>query len=229
MNKVIETKNLTKVYQMGEVEVKAIEDVSIEIEEGEFVSIMGPSGSGKSTLMHLLGLLDKPTQGKIFIDGRNTSNLSDNDMADFRLGRIGFVFQFYSLLKGFDSLEQIVLPQILNDVSEDKAQEKAEKALEKVNMADRINHSPNELSGGQRQRVAVARALASDPDILFADESTSQLDTESSEEIMQLYRNLANQGQTVVTVNHEKELGQEADRVIWLVDGNIESRNHSFD
>lgn len=226
MTDVIRTKNLTKTYQMGEVEVNALKNVNIEIEKGEFVSIMGPSGSGKSTLMHLLGLLDQPTKGEIFVDGEKTSNLDDNEMADFRLGRIGFVFQFYSLLKGFDSLEQVILPQILDNVPEAEAEEKARRALEKVNLGDRINHSPNELSGGQRQRVAVARALAGDPDILFADESTSQLDTESSDEIMQLYRDLAEQGQTVVTVNHEKNLGKKADRVIWLVDGEIESHDY---
>lgn len=219
--KIIKTKNLTKKYQMGEVEVKAIENLNLEVEKGEFVSIMGPSGSGKSTLMHLLGLLDNPSSGEVLIENENTSKLSGNQKSEFRLQKIGFVFQFYSLLKGFDSLEQVILPQILDGVPEKKAQEKAEKALEKVGLGDRLNHNPSELSGGQRQRAAIARALAGNPKILLADESTSQLDTEASAEIMQLYRDLAEQGQTVITVNHERELGKKADRTIWLEDGKI--------
>lgn len=223
---ILETKELTKTYQMGEVKVKALDGVDIEMDEGEFVSIMGPSGSGKSTLMHMLGLLDDPSSGEIVIDGRNTTDLSEASKADFRLERIGFVFQFYSLLKGFDSLEQVVLPQVLDGRSSDNAREEAISSLEKVGLGDRIDHSPAELSGGQRQRVAIARAITGNPDILLADESTSQLDTESSAEIMQLYRDLAEQGQTVVTVNHEKELGEKADRVIWLEDGSIVPRQN---
>lgn len=223
--KIIETENLTKTYQMGEVPVEALKGVNIQVEDGAFVSVMGPSGSGKSTLMHLLGLLDDPTKGEIYIKGEKTSELGEKEKAKFRLEKIGFVFQFYSLLKGFQSLEQVVLPQILDGTKEKKAEQKAEEALEKVGLADRKDHSPSELSGGQRQRVAVARALAGNPDILLADESTSQLDTESSEKIMQLYRDLSEQGQTVITVNHEKELGQKADRTIWLEDGKIKSRN----
>jgi ABC-type lipoprotein export system ATPase subunit len=223
--KIIETEELTKKYQMGEVEVKAIEELNLKIEKGEFVSIMGPSGSGKSTLMHLLGLLDNPTSGEVLIKNDSTSRLSENQKAEFRLQKIGFVFQFYSLLKGFDSLEQVILPQILDGVPEKQAQEKAEKALEKVGLGDRLTHNPSELSGGQRQRAAIARALAGNPKILLADESTSQLDTEASAEIMELYRELAEQGQTVVTVNHERELGKKADRTIWLEDGKIENRD----
>lgn len=222
---IIETEELTKTYQMGEIPVKALEEIDLEIVEGEFVSIMGPSGSGKSTLMHILGLLDSPSSGEVYIKGDKTSELGEKKKAQFRLGKIGFVFQFYSLLKGFESLEQVVLPQILDGTPQKKAEEKAEIALEKVGLGDRIDHSPSELSGGQRQRVAVARALAGNPDILIADESTSQLDTESSEEIMQLFKDLSEQGQTVITVNHEKELGQKADRTIWLEDGKIKNRD----
>lgn len=227
--KIIETEELTKKYQMGEVEVKAIEELNLKIEKGEFVSIMGPSGSGKSTLMHLLGLLDNPTSGEVFIKNDSTSRLSENQKAEFRLQKIGFVFQFYSLLKGFDSLEQVILPQILDGVPEKEAQEKARDALEKVGLDDRLNHNPSELSGGQRQRAAIARALAGEPNILLADESTSQLDTEASAEIMELYRELAEQGQTVVTVNHERELGKKADRTIWLEDGKIKNRDKDLD
>jgi putative ABC transport system ATP-binding protein len=226
--KIIETENLTKTYQMGEIPVEALKEVNLEVEEGAFVSIMGPSGSGKSTLMHLLGLLDNPTSGEVYIKEEKTSELGEKEKAKFRLEKIGFVFQFYSLLKGFESLEQVILPQILEGTTEKKAKKKAQKALEKVGLGDRKDHSPSELSGGQRQRVAVARALAGNPDILIADESTSQLDTESSEEIMQLYRDLSEQGQTVITVNHEKELGQKADRTIWLQDGKIKDRNNQL-
>jgi len=226
--KIIETENLTKTYQMGEIPVEALKEVNLEVEEGAFVSIMGPSGSGKSTLMHLLGLLDNPTSGEVYIKEEKTSELGEKEKAKFRLEKIGFVFQFYSLLKGFESLEQVILPQILEGTTEKKAKKKAQKALEKVGLGDRKDHSPSELSGGQRQRVAVARALAGNPDILIADESTSQLDTESSEEIMQLYRDLSEQGQTVITVNHEKELGQKADRTIWLEDGEIKDRNNQL-
>ena len=221
MTDAIKTKNLSKIYSMGEVKVTALNEVSISIEEGEFVSIMGPSGSGKSTLMHLIGLLDDPSNGEIVIDGTNTSNMTADQKSEFRLEKIGFVFQFYSLLKGFNSLEQVYMPLVLEGVPEAEARERSREALENVGLGDRIQHSPDELSGGQRQRVAVARALAGDPEILLADESTSQLDTDASEEMMQLYRDLAEQGQTVVTVNHEKELGEEADRVIWLEDGEL--------
>lgn len=214
---------------MGEVKVKALENVNIEVEEGEFISVMGPSGSGKSTLMHILGLIDNPTSGEVYIHDKKTSKLGEKEKARFRLEKIGFVFQFYSLLKGFQSLEQVILPQILEGTTHREAKKKAEKALEKVGLGDRIDHSPSELSGGQRQRVAVARALAGNPDILIADESTSQLDTESSEEIMQLYKELSEQGQTVVTVNHEKDLGEKADRTIWLEDGKIKNMDKTKD
>lgn len=226
MNYAIKTEDLSKIYSMGEVEVEALKDVNIEIEEGEFVSIMGPSGSGKSTLMHLIGLLDDPSSGEIVIDRTNTEEMSGDQKSEFRLEKIGFVFQFYSLLKGFNSLEQVSLPLTLNGVPDSEAKERARDALEEVGLGDRMKHSPDELSGGQRQRVAVARALAGDPEILMADESTSQLDTEASAEMMQLYRDLAEQGQTVVTVNHEKELGKKADRVIWLEDGEKEESNY---
>lgn len=223
--KIIETKGLTKTYEMGEVNVNAVKNVDLEIEEGSFISVMGPSGSGKSTLMHLLGLLDKPTNGEIFISGRKTSELNESQRAEIRLQKIGFIFQFYSLLKGFDSLQQVILPQILDNIEEENARKTAKQCLKKVGLGDRIDHKPSDLSGGQRQRVAVARALAGNPDILLADESTSQLDTESSREIMELYRDISDQGMTVITVNHEKELGKMADRTVWVEDGKIKDRN----
>lgn len=221
MTTALETKKLRKVYQMGSLKVEALKGVNIEVEEGEFVSIMGPSGSGKSTLMHMLGVLDKPTSGKVLIGGKDTSKLSDKMKARFRLEKIGFVFQFYSLLSGFTALENTYLPLIQTNMPDKEAKKRAKEALATVDLSNRLQHTPAELSGGQRQRVAIARAIASDPKILLADESTSQLDTETSEEIISVFRHLSEQGQTVVTVNHERELGEKADRIIWLEDGEI--------
>jgi len=221
MTKKLKAKNITKTYQMGEVQVDALKGVSLDVEEGEHISIMGPSGSGKSTLMHILGLLDSPTEGKVFIDGDRVDDLKDSRKADLRLERIGFVFQFYSLLKGFNSLRQAVLPQILRGIPEKAAENKAKKALRQVNLGGRIDHDPSELSGGQRQRVAIARAIIGNPSIVIADESTSQLDTETSQEIMDLYEKISRNGQTVITVNHEEELAKRAERTIWLEDGEI--------
>jgi ABC-type lipoprotein export system ATPase subunit len=220
----IECRKLEKTYQMGNVEVKALEEVDLEIAEGKHVSIMGPSGSGKSTLMHLLGLIDSPTSGQIHVNGRRVDNLQDKEKARMRLKEIGFVFQFYSLLKGFKSIRQAVLPQLLRGIPEKAAEIKAEKALKKVGLENRMDHRPKQLSGGQRQRVAIARALTGDPSIILADESTSQLDTETSEEIMDLYGKLSRSGQTVVTVNHEEKLAERAERTIWLEDGEIKNR-----
>lgn len=225
MTYALETKNISKIYQMGDLEVEALKNVDIQVKDGEYVSIMGPSGSGKSTLMHMLGVLDQPTSGKVMIGGKDASKLSEKEKAKFRLHKIGFVFQFYSLLSGFTALENVYLPLIQTNMSEKEAKEKARDALETVNLSDRIRHTPAELSGGQRQRVAIARAIASDPDIVLADESTSQLDTETSAEIMSVFREVAEQGQTVVTVNHEKEQGRKADRTIWLEDGDIKNRD----
>lgn len=225
MTDAIEATGIEKTYAMGDLTVEALAGIDIAIEDGAFVSIMGPSGSGKSTLMHLLGLLDRPSAGSIVIDGAEITGLSDTAQSRFRLNTIGFVFQFYSLLTGFTSKEQVALPLIRQGKDKATAQTKAETALTKVGLGDRMDHRPDELSGGQKQRVAVARAIAVDPDILLADEATSQLDTETSAQIMGLFRDIAGDGHTVVTVNHEQELGLEADRVIRLVDGSIVDRD----
>lgn len=217
----IKCKKLEKTYEMGDVEVKALKSIDLEIEKGNHVSIMGPSGSGKSTLMHLMGLIDSPSSGKIFIDDQRVDNLKDRQKANMRLEEVGFVFQFYSLLKGFKSIKQAVLPQLLRGIPKKAAEIKAEKALRKVGLEERMDHKPTQLSGGQRQRVAIARALTGNPSIILADESTSQLDTETSEEIMELYGKLSRSGQTVVTVNHEKDLAEKAERTIWIEDGEI--------
>lgn len=221
MKYALETKDLRKIYRMGDVKIEALKGVDIQIEKGEFVSIMGPSGAGKSTLMHMLGVLDEPSSGKVTIGGTETTGLSDRVKARFRLKKIGFIFQFYSLLSGFTALENVYIPLIQMDISEKKAKKISREALKKVNLSDRMSHKPSELSGGQRQRVAIARAITNDPDIVLADEAMSQLDTETSNEIMDVFREISEDGQTVITVNHEERLGEKAERVVWLEDGEI--------
>ncbi|NJD52009.1 MAG: ABC transporter ATP-binding protein [Candidatus Methanoperedens sp.] len=213
----IETENLRKIYYMGKIEVHALRGVDINIRKGEFVALMGPSGSGKSTLLNMIGLLDTPTSGRIVIDGIEVSSLNDNERADFRLRKMGFVFQFFSLLKELNSLENVALPMIMDDRKYDRASS----LLELVGIGDRADHSPSELSGGQQQRVAIARALANEPAILLADEPTANLDTESSNQIVGLFRELNEKGQTIVMVTHEPELGEKADRIIRIKDGKV--------
>ncbi|MDY6765745.1 MAG: ABC transporter ATP-binding protein [Candidatus Nanohaloarchaea archaeon] len=220
----ISTADLRKVYQLGEIEVNALNGVSIGIDTGEFVSIMGPSGAGKSTLMHLVGLLDEPTSGTVTIDGQEGTRLTDRQKAYFRLQHIGFVFQFYSLLSGFKAYENVELPLLLASEAREAAVERAEAALRQVGLGDRLQHRPSELSGGERQRVAIARAIVNEPAVVLADEPTSELDTATSEDIMDVFRGLAEEGHTVVTVNHEQQIGELADRVIWLEDGEIIER-----
>ena len=202
---------------MGKVEVQALRGIDIMIKKGEFVALMGPSGSGKSTLLNMIGLLDTPTSGGIVIDGIEVSTLDDNQRADFRLRKMGFVFQFFSLLKELNSLENVALPMIMDDRKYDRASS----LLELVGIGDRLDHSPSELSGGQQQRVAIARALANEPAILLADEPTANLDTESSNQIVELFRELNEKGQTIVMVTHEPELGEKADRIIRIKDGKV--------
>ncbi len=213
----IEINNLKKTYYMGKIEVPALRGIDINIERGEFVALMGPSGSGKSTLLNMIGLLDTPTSGEIVIDGIEVSTLDENEMADFRLRKMGFVFQFFSLLKELNSLENVALPMIMDDRKYDHAAS----LLELVGIGDRADHSPSELSGGQQQRVAIARALANEPAILLADEPTANLDTESSNQIVDIFRELNEKGQTIVMVTHEPELGEKADRIIRIKDGKV--------
>ena len=213
----IELEGIKKAYNMGNVEVSALRGVDMRVDAGEFVAIMGPSGSGKSTLLNMIGLLDAPTSGNIVIDGVDVSSLDENDRSDFRLKKLGFVFQFFSLLMELNALENVALPMMMDG----RKYERAAVLLELVGIGSRVSHRPNELSGGQQQRVAIARALANEPVILLADEPTANLDTISGNQIVDLFRELNDKGQTIVMVTHEPELGEKADRIVHIKDGKV--------
>jgi len=223
MPPVLEVKNVKKTYRMGKVTVPALRGVSFDAEEGEFLTIFGPSGSGKSTLLHLMGGLDRPDEGEIFVDGSNILKLSDDSLAKLRLTRIGFVFQFFNLLPRLTALGNVELPVVLADVSEKEASEKAKEMLRFVGLETRINHKPSELSGGEQQRVAIARALVNNPKIVLADEPTGNLDTKIGGEIVQLMKELNKEKeQTFVVITHDVTMAENADRIIYLKDGLIE-------
>jgi putative ABC transport system ATP-binding protein len=221
MVNIIETKDLRKVYLMGNVEVPALKGVDITIQKGEFIAIMGSSGSGKSTLLNMIGMLDTPTSGKVIIEGVDVSEMDENQRADFRLNKLGFIFQFFNLFMELTALENVAFPMQI--ARRKDSRERAIKLLDQVELSDRANHKPAELSGGQQQRVAVARALANEPALLLADEPTANLDTKSSEQVINLLKELNKSGQTIVMVTHEPELGKRADRIIWLRDGVVKS------
>ena len=220
---VIRTEGLTKVYEMGAEQVHALSGIDVEIRKGEYVAIMGPSGSGKSTLMNLIGCLDSPSAGRYWLAGRLVSELDDDELAYIRNKEIGFVFQTFNLLPRATALHNVELPLIYNGTPAEERVEKAKQALERVDLTSRMTHKPNELSGGQRQRVAIARALVNDPSIVLADEPTGNLDSKTGEEIMNLFANLHQQGNTIILVTHEMDIAQHAHRIIFIRDGKIAS------
>ena len=218
----ITMKNITKSYEMGLQVVHALRGVDLQIDEGEFVAIMGPSGSGKSTLMNMIGCLDVPTGGLYTLNGTDVSSLDDNEQARIRNQRIGFVFQQFNLLPRTSALKQVALPLMYAGYGRSDRNKRAKEALELVGLGDRMDHRPDELSGGQQQRVAIARALAVEPNIILADEPTGALDTQTGEEILDLFAELNAQGITIITITHDPEVAERAQRIIWLRDGLIE-------
>jgi len=223
MQDLLEARDIKKAYKMGKVMVPALRGVSFKVARGEFVAVLGPSGSGKSTLMHILGALDRPDEGKVFIDGMDLSALSDDELAEVRLRKIGFVFQFFNLLSRFTAFRNVEIPLALADFSDKESNERAMEILRLVGLEDRLNHRPAELSGGEQQRVAIARALVNNPSMILADEPTGNLDTTTGWEIVQLMKYLNEEkGQTFVIVTHDPTMAEVADRMILLKDGLIE-------
>jgi len=223
MTKVIETNDIKKTYKMGMEEVRALKSVSISIERGEYVAFMGPSGSGKSTLMNIIGCLDTPTAGTYILNTKDVSDMSENELAEIRNKEIGFVFQTFNLLPRATCLENVALPLIYAGYNKSDREDKAFMALKSVGLEDRVHHKPNELSGGQRQRVAIARALVNDPSIILADEPTGNLDSKTSHDIMGLFHELHQKGNTIIMVTHEDDIAHFAHRIIRLRDGLVES------
>lgn len=217
----IHTENLCKTYRMGDVVVQALRDVNMEIKDGEFVAIIGPSGSGKSTLLNLLGCLDKPTSGAVFIGGTDTASLSENALAEIRREKIGFIFQQFNLIHTLNALENVALPMFFAGVGRDVRLKKAEELLVKVELGERMYHKPSELSGGQQQRVAIARSLSNDPAIIIGDEPTGNVDTDTGTAIMQILEGLNREGKTIIVVTHDAEIAARAGRTKRMRDGKV--------
>lgn len=219
--RVINLKNINKQYVLPTMVLNTLIDINLEIYEGEFAAIMGPSGSGKSTLMNILGCLDRPTTGEYYLYDREVAQLSDDELAEVRNKKIGFVFQSFNLLPRMSALENVALPLVYANISSKERRERSISMLEKVGLQDRMQHKPNELSGGQRQRVAIARALINNPAIIMADEPTGNLDSKSSEDIMEIFAQLNEQGKTIIVVTHEQEIALKTKRIITVRDGRI--------
>lgn len=223
MRAVLNIEEVSKSYQLGKLEVPVLHDINLAVNEGEFAAIMGPSGSGKSTLMNLIGCLDRPTSGKIIIGDRDTSLLSDIELARIRGKKIGFVFQTFNLISRLTALKNVEMPMVYQDIPRSQRTKRARELLEMLGLGDRADHKPSELSGGQRQRVAIARALANEPEILLADEPTGNLDSKTGQEIMQIFNQLHGEGRTILMVTHDQGLAQNCDRIIRLRDGRVEN------
>jgi putative ABC transport system ATP-binding protein len=220
---VIELKDIMKTYVMGDSVVHALDHVTVSFEVGVFTAIMGPSGSGKSTMMNILGCLDRPTSGEYFLDGKNVAGYTDDEYAVTRNRKIGFVFQNFNLLSRISALENVALPLIYAGVDYNERCDRAKKALEAVGLGDRVDHRPNEMSGGQRQRVAIARALINNPAIIMADEPTGNLDSKSTFEIIDIFKELNAKGRTIIMVTHEPEIGEMTERIVTMRDGKLVS------
>ena len=223
MPAVIDITSLTKTYTMGHTQVHALRGIDLQIQTNEYVALMGPSGSGKSTLMNLLGCLDTPTAGTYLLDSKDVSKMDDTELANIRNEKIGFVFQTFNLLPRQTTLENVALPLVYAGLAKKERQERAAEVLDSVGLGDRLDHRPNELSGGQRQRVAIARALVNRPAIILADEPTGNLDTKTSIEIMGIFEEIQNRGNTVILVTHEPDIAEHAHRIVRLRDGEVES------
>ena len=217
----IEISNLSKIYRIGNVEVKALDDLSLSIKQHEFISIVGPSGSGKSTLMNMIGCLDVPTCGEYYLDGMEVSGLSDDQLANIRNHKIGFIFQGFNLLQKLNAVENVELPLIYQGVPTKERYEKSVEALNLVGLGDRVHHRPTELSGGQQQRVAIARALVGNPPLILADEPTGNLDSKSGKDIMRLLKELHAKGNTIVLITHDYDIAMQAKRIVRIQDGQI--------
>ena len=213
--------HVSKIYQSGEVEVKALDDISFEVEKEEFVAIMGPSGSGKSTLMHILGLLDRPSSGKYYLEEMDTAKFSDEELAKIRNKRIGFVFQFFNLLPRTSALRNVMVPMIYGGVKPEEREKRARELLEAVGLKERLYHTSSQLSGGEQQRVAIARALAMNPAIILADEPTGNIATHQAEEVMKIFQKLNKEGHTIVLITHEPDIAEYSKRIISVRDGKI--------